>query len=1038
MTFKCAHISDIHWRGLKRHEEYQIVFTALFEKLREIEPNIIFIGGDIVHSKTQGITPELIENLNWWFKSLASIAPTHVILGNHDGLILNKNRQDAITPIVEAIDSKNIFLYKKSGLYPTGIAGFNWAVFSCFDEENWCNVKPNKKEINIACFHGAVWNSKTDTDWELEGEVKLNFFEEYDFSFLGDIHKFQYLDKDKRIAYPGSTIQQNFGEDIEKGFLLWEINSQFDYNSKFIKIDNPSPYVTIDWKGSVESTIPFISKIKKGVKYRIRSNNQLTQAEIKLIHHYLKLDKRAKEIVYQTLNKEETKNKITKKLSSYDIRNNQDRKFILNSFFENLSKEEFNDLSLIFEQSLDKIPEKLSFSYGNTWTVNSLEFDNTFSYGKDNFINFKNLNGIVGLFGNNRVGKSSIPGTLMYGLFNTTDRGTIKNQNIVNTRKGNCRAKINFSVGSDNYEVERITTKKTNRKGMIGSSTDLSFKNLSEDFLLSEEQRRETEKVLRDIIGSPEDFLFTSFSSQGENSGFIKEKSSSRKNILSKFLNLDIYDELHSVSKENHIVLKSNLKKLEEKNWQKLIQEANDEIKNIKKESNETKKYLEDLKSKQIELKLEEKEISKNIDTHPSGYTKESANKKLKYFCEEFFNLEEEIKLVNSDITEIEIKLTNIEKFKNNFPISDLNSDKEKLDNFLDNLKTFSFHKKSLLKDKDNLQKEIKILDNVPCEDKFPDCKFIKNAFLAKSNIKEADSQIKNISLAIDEVNEVINKLKNQEIELKIKKYNDILKKEVSYIAKKENCILKLSHLREKYLASEKNKEKFTVLCSELETYTDELINNSHEKVKTDITEVSKNIYDVERKVHNNTVILIEINNKIKAFEKEKEEYYALIKEWKLYDLFMTAISKKGIPSMLIRYCLPKINKEIKDILHDVVNFNIEIIEEENSLNVYIDYGESKRIIECGSGMEKMIASIAVRVALINVSNLSKSDMFIIDEGFGSLDDSNVESCSRLLQSLKKFFKTILIISHVDTIKEIVDKNIEVIKKGQDSYVYTR
>ena len=129
---------------------------------------------------------------------------------------------------------------------------------------------------------------------------------------------------------------------------------------------------------------------------------------------------------------------------------------------------------------------------------------------------------------------------------------------------------------------------------------------------------------------------------------------------------------------------------------------------------------------------------------------------------------------------------------------------------------------------------------------------------------------------------------------------------------------------------------------------------------------------------------------------------------------------------MLIRYCLPKINKEIKDILHDVVNFSVEIIE------------ESKRIIECGSGMEKMIASIAIRVALINISNLSKSDMFIIDEGFGALDDSNIESCSRLLKILKKFFKTILIISHVDSIKEIVDKNIEVIKKGPDSYVYSR
>lgn len=1038
MTFKCAHISDVHWRGLKRHEEYRDVFSSLFEKLKLIKPNIIFIGGDIVHSKTQGITPELIENLNWWFKSLASIAPTHVILGNHDGLILNKNRQDAITPILEAIDSDNIFLYKKSGLYPTGIKGFNWAVFSCFDEENWDSVKPNKEEINIACFHGAVWDSKTDTDWELEGEVSLDFFNNYDFGFLGDIHKFQYLDKDKRIAYPGSTIQQNFGEDITKGFLLWEINSQFNYKSKFIKIDNPSPHVTVDWKGSVENTLPFISKIKKGSRFRIRSNNQLTQAEIKLIHHYLKFDKKAKEIVYQTLNKEESKIQINKKLSSYDIQNKADRKFILNSFFENLSSEEFDDLNLLFEKSLDKIPKKLGQSYGNTWTINSLEFDNTFSYGKDNYINFKNLNGIVGLFGNNRIGKSSIPGTLMYGLFNTTDRGTIKNQNIVNTRKGNCKTKINFSVGSETYELERTTTKKTNRKGITGSTTDLSFKNISEDFLLSEEQRRETEKVLRDIIGSPEDFLFTSFSSQGENSGFIKEKSSSRKNILSKFLNLDIYDELYNVSKENHIILKNNLKNIEEKNWQILTNKLNEQIIEIEKNTNQTKNYLENLKSKQIELKLEEKEISKSIDTHPSGYTKETANKKLEFYQEEFNRSSKDLEEISIEIKEIENKILNIEKFKSNFPISELNSDKEKLDNFLDKIKTFNFHRRSLEKDKENLVKEIKILDNVPCEDKFPNCKFIKNAFLAKNNIEETKSQIKNINLAIQEINDVVINLKSQEIENKIKKYNEILKKELTLKAKKENCVLKIDHLKEKHEKNMQNKEKFSVLCQELENYTDHLSSIKHEKIKLEISEVSKKIFDSEREVHNNFIETVEIKNKIKLLDKEKEEYYSLIKEWKIYDLFISAVSKKGIPSMLIRHCLPKINKEIKDILHDVVNFNIEIKEEENNLNVYIDYGESKRIIECGSGMEKMIASIAIRVALINVSNLSKSDMFIIDEGFGSLDDSNIESCSRLLRSLKKFFKTILIISHVDTIKEIVDKNIEVIKKGQDSYVYTR
>ena len=221
MSIKIAHISDIHWRSLKRHNEYRIVFEKLFKSLEKEKPDMIFIGGDIVHSKTQGISPELIETLHWWFDSLANIAETHVILGNHDGLILNEDRQDAITPIVNALNNKNIKLYKKSGTYPStkkaNDVTINWCVFSCFDEKGWSGVKPVENEINIACFHGAVYKSKTDTNWEIEGEVNASMFEEYDFGFLGDIHMLQYLDEENRIAYPGSTIQQNYGESIKKG-----------------------------------------------------------------------------------------------------------------------------------------------------------------------------------------------------------------------------------------------------------------------------------------------------------------------------------------------------------------------------------------------------------------------------------------------------------------------------------------------------------------------------------------------------------------------------------------------------------------------------------------------------------------------------------------------------------------------------------------------------------------------------------------------------------------------------------------------------
>ena len=178
----------------------------------------------------------------------------------------------------------------------------------------------------------------------------------------------------------------------------------------------------------------------------------------------------------------------------------------------------------------------------------------------------------------------------------------------------------------------------------------------------------------------------------------------------------------------------------------------------------------------------------------------------------------------------------------------------------------------------------------------------------------------------------------------------------------------------------------------------------------------------------------------IKKLLIEKEEYKSLNEEFKIHDLFSTAVSKKGIPTMLINSCLPKINKEIENILNGVVSFKIELAEDfkGNNLNVFIDYGDSKRVIECASGMEKMMASIAIRVALTNISTLPKSDMFIIDEGFGALDASNIEACAKLLKSLKKYFKTILIISHIDAIKDVVDKNLEVIIKGNDSYVEYR
>ena len=60
---KIAHTADIHIRGLSRHDEYRQVLKSFADDCQDQKVDHIFIGGDIFHTKTSGISPEYIEFL---------------------------------------------------------------------------------------------------------------------------------------------------------------------------------------------------------------------------------------------------------------------------------------------------------------------------------------------------------------------------------------------------------------------------------------------------------------------------------------------------------------------------------------------------------------------------------------------------------------------------------------------------------------------------------------------------------------------------------------------------------------------------------------------------------------------------------------------------------------------------------------------------------------------------------------------------------------------------------------------------------------
>ena len=219
----------------------------------------------------------------------------------------------------------------------------------------------------------------------------------------------------------------------------------------------------------------------------------------------------------------------------------------------------------------------------------------------------------------------------------------------------------------------------------------------------------------------------------------------------------------------------------------------------------------------------------------------------------------------------------------------------------------------------------------------------------------------------------------------------------------------------------------------------------SGEDVTDEITKLRKKVSELEGVVSGLDTKRLALSeksgrviNELRKIKKEYEQYQKIKGEWRIYDVLGQAFSKKGIPLQIIMSQLPVINSEISRILQESVGFTVELEADpdSNSMDVYINYGDSKRIIELASGMEKMMASLAIRVALINVSTLPKTDLLIIDEGFGALDAGNIEACTRLLESMKKWFKHILIISHVDAVKDVVDNVIDITKSGKDSKVF--
>jgi len=1046
-----VHIADIHIRLTKRHDEYLTVFNKFYQSLEKVQKlnAVLVIAGDVFHNKSD-LSPECVKIGSDFLKNCADRIPTILTAGNHDATLANKSRLDCLTPIVEALQHDNLYYLKSTDVYRYENILFN--NFSVFDDPDkyikYADI-PSKYRMetdhHIALFHGPVHNAITDIGYVVSNRSVMNdMFDGHHIAMLGDIHKHQILqeyddiDNKPIIAYAGSLVQQNHGEELKgHGFLMWDLKHKV---FKHYELQNDYGYYTIEInKGKL---VTDISNLPKKARIRTKCFESIP-SQVKEVMNDIK-DKC--EILESTfIRVDEAEVDLTLKNGQvFDIHNildvdYQNKLIEDNLLAKNTEKtliEKVKELNKTINKEIakDKAPKNIR------WKPKTFEFDNMFSYGEGNYIDFTKLKGTIGLFAPNASGKSSIMDALAFCVFDKFSKG-FKAIHVLNTQKMSFKCKFNFEVNGVDYYIEREG--KADKKGNV--KVDVKFYKIDKgnEVPLNGEARRSTNDIIRDYVGTYEDFILTVLSIQNSKAGsFIDLGQTERKDLLCQFMGLNLFDQLYTIANDNFKETNTLLKNASK---DQLISELTTVSGSITTNNNNIEIFTNTVKQKEGE---KDQLNNKMLELSNTLIKTDSFSFDITKLEQEKVDLTGKIDKVNNNISSERVKLKTIEDSL--VALTSSLAECDGIDEKYDEYKSWKQKETEKQKEIDTLKLVIKNkvekLKKLEEHKYDPNCTYCVNNIFVKDAIKtkedlELDKQ--KATKVVGEFNVIKEKLDSYgDIEKRnkecIKLNNEKLTLERnkssvnSSILQNENTLI---NLQNKLKNVEDNIQTFYTNKEVIENNTTILTNV--EKVKAEIKTVENEIKALNNKLFIASGEKGKLELQYKNFTDQLNKVKELEESYESYKLYTNIISRDGIPYEIITKTLPEIEKEVNNILHQVVEFSVTLHTDGKNIMTNIVYEDRKWPLEMASGMEKFISGLAIRVALINISNLPRPNIICIDEGFGCADSDHLSQMGALFSYLKNQFDFIWVISHLDQMRDMVDNQIEIKKEnGYSKVVY--
>lgn len=1048
---KILHVSDVHLMNLKRHDEHLRAFDQLYREAIEHKPDVIVVAGDVYHSKVT-ISPEAHKIVGDFLRKLTSIAEVYLIAGNHD-MLANRNREDSLTPIVSALNLDKLHYLKYSQEYEF-LPGYVFNVMSIVDRENWKEPTDSSK-VNIGLFHGPVSGTQTDAGWIVNSShaIDISRFSAFDYVLLGDIHRAGALDEASRICYSGAFLQGSHGETNDKGYLIWDIKDKHNFSVTHHLIENTTPFVTVELDES--GSIVAAQEIPTAAHVRVVARTYVTLDKMRKALDYIKTMYHPEELTF--INKANnivvTSDDLSvvanrgESLRDVEVQERMMREYLRDYSPDQSTLESIFNLNRKYNQATQG---EESSARNIRWTVKKIEWDNLFNYGAGNYINYDELEGIVGIPGRSFSGKTSIVDSLIFIVFNTTSKNERKNVNVINQHKDSASGTVWLSANGVDYRITRKVEKYVKRLHGVESieaKTEVDFVRLLDDgqeISQNGESRSDTDKNIRAVFGTVDDFFLTGFSSQHHALAYIFEGSTKRKEILARFLDLDGFEKKFKMAKEDSATIKGALKRVEGvdydselKGAQAKLVSGETEIDRLVETLASAKKELAETTAEIGSLKMRLASIPLDVKMHDE--TEQELDKKQK----EYDALKIDIVTLTDRNVELSQLIEKLNHILDTFDIRAVREKKDVLSNLLASARALSTSIAENTRDSKENEKKIKLLATVPCGTQYPGCKFIKGAFEAQQSNQVVLAQIRRESEGLDTINRQVQSMAPDTLESLLDQYSQLaaqktgLEEELDRnqiaLQKDGNALSVLfDHLASLRERIERSKADLKLLNDAKELF--EKLNKfelQQSRLEKTIKKLEEQQLSLARQHGSMQGLIVSITERKNEREKLRQEYVA-------YDLFMRCMHSNGISYDIIKSALPVLNDEVAKVLANIVDFEVFFENNDDRLEILIKHPKHEpRPIEMGSGAEKTIAAMAIRIALIKIGSLSSCDIFVMDEPATGLDDERMDGFIRALELLKVQFRLIVLISHLDSLKDVCDSTIFIDKLDGYAHVST-